>query len=317
MKKLSVIALAIAAATTGGVNAASVYDDGTTSLKIGGRVEPRMKFQDRNDEDKSNFSDESRFRVAFSGKTQITDSLTGIGHYQMEIKDGSDQTVKTKELYAGLGTAIGSFTYGQQDGAFTPIADISDIASYHSGNHIGIIDGNGDEIQNTLTYAGDFDALAVTAHYTMNSDKDTDGYGLSAVYGFDFGLDLGLGYMGNDLGRGAGSADAFTFGAGYSIENFYIGGVYVTGEGADGDKDTDFDAYEISAQYKFGKARVVGVYAYQQNDPTGAAKYDETDQFALELRYDFNKAFRVVGSYVFEQIDGGEDQLVLGARYNF
>lgn len=320
MKKLSVIALAIAAATTGGVNAATVFDDGTTSLKIGGRVEPRVQIQSNQtkdvldddgnvvgQEDINDIQDASRFRVAFSGKTQISDSLTGLGHYQMEIKDGGSQTVKTKELYAGLGTAAGTFTYGQQDGAFTQIADLSDIASYDSGTLIGTIDGNGDEMQNTFTYAGGFDALSVVAHYTFGSDKDADGYGLSALYSLDFGLDLGLGYMANDEGSSADS-DVFTLGAGYSIENFYIGGVYLTGEK---DKD-DVDGYEFAAQYKFGQARVVAIYSYLEQEDV-----DQTDQFALELRYDFNKSFRVVGSYVFDQIDGAEDVFTLGARYNF
>lgn len=81
-KKL--IALAVAAASISSVaNAAEVYSDETSSLAVGGRLEARALLSEDNAGD-NQVTDKSRVRMNIAGKTDITDTVYGIGFYEGE-----------------------------------------------------------------------------------------------------------------------------------------------------------------------------------------------------------------------------------------
>ena len=70
---------------------------------------------------------------------------------------------------------------------------------------------------------------------------------------------------------------------------------------------------EVALQYKFTKQfRMIGIIAQQEIDDI-----DTEDFYAVEAQYRFNKSIRTFVTYQLNQIDGEEDSLVAGIRYNF
>ncbi|MGB5447170.1 MAG: porin, partial [Psychromonas sp.] len=69
-----------------------------------------------------------------------------------------------------------------------------------------------------------------------------------------------------------------------------------------------------AAQYKVTKElRMIGIYTKSEEDVTG----DTADFFALEGQYRFNDSLRTYASYKFNNLTYGEDELLVGLRYNF
>lgn len=94
----TLIALAVSAAAlatgaqaaegiqAGGIEGSTVYSSNGNSLEIGGRAEARMSLKDGKAEDRT------RVRLNFLGKTQITDSLYGVGFYEGEFQANDSGT---------------------------------------------------------------------------------------------------------------------------------------------------------------------------------------------------------------------------------
>ena len=172
---------------------------------MGGRAEARMAMKDGKAEDNS------RVRINIEGKTQITDSLYGIGFYEGQFTsneegrdtDSSTDSVTNRYLYGGIGGNFGEVTYGKNEGALGVITDFTDIMAYH-GNSAAYKIAIADRTDNMLTYKGQFDNLSVKASYRFADaddstgevkDNDGDGYSLSTVYAIgDSGVKLGAGY---------------------------------------------------------------------------------------------------------------------------
>lgn len=313
MKKTLLATAILSGLVSATAGAATVYDQDGTTLNIGGRAEVRGLFSDSVD---GTMEDKSRARINFGGETQISENLTGFGFMEYELKsDGS--ALKNRYLFAGIGTQFGDFSYGKQDTASVQISDFTDIASEHSGQQ-QYIGSASDKQSNTFLYSGTFaDALTVQADYVANSDKDADGYGISAVYKFNFGLDLGASYSSQDADYNADQDEAnqATLGAAYTWNNLYVATTYAMGEV---DANTDFTSLEASAQYKFTKEfRLIGIIGMADED--NGSTTDTEDFYALEAQYRFNSSIRTFASYKLNNLDtaGEEDELMVGLRYNF
>ena len=158
------------------------------------------------------------------------------------------------------------------------------------------------------------EALTVQANYIANSDKDSDSYGLSALYAFDFGLDFAVAAAGQDAEFSVDEQDQVTLGAAYSLNDLYLAATYAMGSVADND---DFTSLEVAAQYKFTKEfRLIGIYTLAEEDDE-ANTVDTADFFALEAQYRFNSSIRTYASYKLNNLDNKDDALMLGLRYNF
>ncbi|PMG99059.1 porin [Vibrio breoganii] len=307
MKKAALTTAILAVMASGSATAATVYKDDTSELKIGGRAEARFNISDNNKSvDDSAFDDKSRARLNIVGKSQINDNLYGFGKYEAEFDTGS--SITNRYAFAGLGTNFGEFSYGKQDSAQVMLTDITDTMATFGADAADIVDGNKDKLSNNFLYAGEFGGLNVKANYLANDEKDTDSYGIAAMYGFDFGLDLGLGYVGQTDGDD--DDNQINFAAQYSIADFTLGGYYALGSVA----DEDVNAFEISALYKLDKWTFVGVYNYQEFDSADDAN---VDNFAIEAVYKFNGNLRTYAGYKFEQVDNKDDQIQAGIRYDF
>lgn len=308
MKKTLLATAILAGFISTTAQSATIYNEDGTTLKIGGRVEVRADFLgDDFEETEGSISDQSRARINFGGKTQLTDEITGFGFMEYEIKDGED--VKNRYLFAGFGTKVGDFSYGRQDSANVQISDMTDIASYHSGIQ-QVLDASSDKQNNTFLYSNKFaDVVTVQADYiASNEDDEDDSFGLSALYTSDFGLDLGLAYSDSQD-----DSNQTTVAAAYTMNNLYVAVSYAMG---DIDADDDFSSLEAAIQYKFNKQfRMIGIIGQQEE-----ADSDTQDFYAIEGQYRFNKSFRAYASYAFNNLDNDvetEDSLVAGLRYNF
>lgn len=326
----TLIALAVsAAAMTAGVNAGEIYNQDGTSLALGGRAEARLSLQDGKAEDAS------RVRINVLGKTQINDSLYGLGFYEGEFTtsdngdiDSDSNNLTNRYALAGIGGDFGLVTYGKNEGALGVITDFTDIMAYH-GNKAAYKLTVADRADNMLAYAGQFDDLAVKASYrfadrttvdatgaelTQYSDNGEDGYSLSAIYTFaDTGFAIGAGYADQN------KSDQWMLAASYAINDLYFAGTIV-----DGSEDkTDKTGYELAAQYTMHQTVFTTSYNYLESKTSGQ-KTDEVDSIAIDATYFFKPNFRSYISYDFNLLDSdevgkmkAEDELALGLRYDF
>lgn len=345
----TLIALAVsAAAMASGAQAAELYNQDGTSLDMGGRAEARLSLKD------GEAKDNSRVRLNFLGKTQITDGLYGVGFYEGEFTtaDDGDATdshsndITNRYAYAGIGGTYGEVTYGKNDGALGVITDFTDIMAYH-GNSAAMKINVADRADNMLTYKGQFADLSVKASYrfadrTENmitdpvtkkevvntyGNNNADGYSLSTIYALgDTGVKVGAGYASQYSGEA--EQNEYMLAASYAINDLYFATTFTDGQVQE--KDGDYRGYEFAAAYTLGQTVFTSTYNNAEtNNETSA------DNIAIDASYYFKPNFRGYVSYNFNLIQEGdkfgtagysnvtataaqaEDELALGLRYDF
>ncbi|WP_305464975.1 porin [Photobacterium leiognathi] len=316
--KQTVLASAILASLVAGTaNAATVYEDDSKSLSIGGRAEARFNISDANKGDDGTgnaFKDKSRARINLKGKAKITDDVTAFGKYEAEISDDKETTITSRYVYAGFDTQAGAFSYGKQDSAQVMLTDYTDILATFGGDGVDLVDGNKDKRENNFLYAGEFNNFTVAANYIAENnkdEKDSDSYGIAAQYAFPFGLSLGAGYVNGQNGPDV-DASQYNLAVSYEFSNFYAAATYASGENG----DTDLTGYELATAFKMDKFIAQAAYNFKQLENAGV-KTDDEDYFALEGIYKFNKNLRTYAGYKFQQLDGEDDELQVGIRYDF
>ncbi len=130
-------------------------------------------------------SDETRFRLNIGGKAQLTDSVSLFGFYEAEQGTGSNE-FKTVTCTLVLILMGKRFSFGRQDMASVIVSDFTDITEFSGVQQV--FDAASDKEDGVIAYRGGFDALQLEATYKTNSEKDSDGYGISGVYSLPFGL---------------------------------------------------------------------------------------------------------------------------------
>ena len=348
----TLIALAVsAAAVTTGANAAEIYNQDGNSIELGGRAEARLALKDGKAEDNS------RVRLNFLGKAQITDGLYGIGFYEGEFTtnengkstDSGESDLTNRYLYGGIGGTFGEVTYGKNEGALGVITDFTDIMAYH-GNSAAYKIAIADRSDNMVSYKGQFNNLGLKGSYRFADaeadgnngykDNDADGYSLSAIYAIgETGIKLGAGYADGtenvDYSAKSDGSDykytdrtQYMLAASYTINSLYFAGTFVDGEDQIvGESDTkDLTGYEFAAAYTIGQTVFSTSYNYLESDKAGTKK-DEADNVAIDATYYFKPNFRGYISYNFNLLDedatqgitkaDAEDEVALGLRYDF
>ncbi|MCG9694803.1 porin [Vibrio sp. Isolate22] len=330
MKKAVLASAVVAALVSGSSLAATVYSSDGTELKIGGRAEFRGDFIGSGGaEVEGTMEDKTRFRLNLGGKTELTDTVTAFGFYEAEQSTG-DSEFDNRYMYAGVDFDGQAVSVGRQDMASVIVSDFTDITEFSGVQQV--IDAASDKEDSVFAYRGGFDALQLEATYQANSEKDSDGYGISGVYSLPIGLDLGLAYSGQDLGASKGSANQILAGLAYSLDNLYLAATYSTGDLNDkavGPIAESFTAMEFAAQYKITKqVSAAAVYTYQENEAANGSTADSVDGIELVGYYKLNSNFRTYLSYYINGLDEvkdvttgltteGEDTLRLGVRYDF
>ena len=330
MKKAVLASAVVAALVSSSSLAATVYSSDGTELKIGGRAEFRGDFIGSGGaEVEGTMEDKTRFRLNLGGKTELTDTVTAFGFYEAEQSTG-DSKFDNRYMYAGVDFDGQAVSVGRQDMASVIVSDFTDITEFSGVQQV--IDAASDKEDSVFAYRGGFDALQLEATHQANSEKDSDGYGISGVYSLPIGLDLGLAYSGQDLGAGKGSANQILAGLAYSLDNLYLAATYSTGDLNDkavGPIAESFTAMEFAAQYKITKQfSAAAVYTYQEDEAANGSTADSVDGIELVGYYKLNSNFRTYLSYYINGLDEvkdvttgltteGEDTLRLGVRYDF
>lgn len=347
MKK-TLIALAVAGtAVATGANASEIYNQDGTSLALGGRVEARLSGVD------GNVSDYSRVRINLLGKTEITDSLYGLGFYEAEYTTNDESqtatkqdTIDTRYIYAGIGGDFGLVSYGKQDGALVAVTNFTDIMDAHGGVAAQENASAGDHIDNMLAYTGTFGDFSVNATYrfadraestvktdtTSYDDTGLEGYALTGIYNIsDTGIALGLGLadQNSKLDNAATAYNStrgamqYLAGASWTYNDLYLSALYSA-------KDYDntsvsYQGYELAAKYTLDKTVLIATYGQGHNDNDTAKAND----LGLEVAYNFKPNFKAYIDYDFNFLNGNEadvaadptkgseDEAMLGLRYDF
>ncbi|WP_407332248.1 porin [Enterovibrio sp. 27052020O] len=326
-KKL--IALAVAAVASTSVSAAEVFNDGTSSLSIGGRIEARALLVD------GDMDDKSRARMNILGQTEIAENVYGFGFFEHEYTTTEDEV---RYGFAGISTEFGKMAYGKTDGSLGMITDFTDIMAYHGAGASSKI-AVADRIQNNLAYMGEFGGLTVKANYVGETEAldgtliVDGGYSMGAVYAMENGLAMGLGYadQGKDavvvIDKKAVQAKAesqIEAAVSYTMGDIYVAALYKDGEEKKAGQTTDLTGYEFAAAYTMGQTTFSTTYN-KAEEKAGSDKSNTYDAIAIDATHYFNDNFRAYTSYNFNLLDANEvktkkdaeDQLVFGLRYDF
>lgn len=324
----NLIALAVAAATlSGAAQAAEVYSDETSSLAIGGRIEARAAVKD------GDVTDNTRTRINIGAKSDITDSVYGLGFFEREFRagdsvkiDGESINVSPKDenrkLYAGIGSDYGQVVYGKIDGSLGMITDFTDIMAYH-GNEAGGKINAADRASNSLAYIGSFDNLVVKANYVFDNGSNEDGYSAGAMYTLDMGLGFGAGYAQQETGADkTDKTEKQAFAAvSYAISDFYFAGLYQDARNTNGAEKVR--GYELAAKYTMDKLVFTGTFNYLEDKDNSNSDDALANSYAVDATYYFTNNFRTYASYKLDQAktdvagERNKDEFVLGARYDF
>ncbi|MFV0576243.1 MAG: porin [Vibrio sp.] len=278
MKK-TLIALAVAAASMATVaNAATVYQDDTSSLDVGGRVEVRGNVGDANktQHDDSKYDDASRVRLNLGGKQKYNDDVTFVGFTEYEVTEdnaanGDDGNWNTRYLYAGAETTWGNVYYGHQDTSWTYLTNWTDATENYAGDINEHLAATADRADNVLRYAYMGERLTFQAHAQFNSTSDgsaltnygsdsdnhddnyessTDAFGLMAAYKLTDSLEIGAGYaqadggLNGDYAGDRGNPDngdnyAYTAGIKYTNGGLWLATTYEGGRISKSELDAD------------------------------------------------------------------------------
>ncbi|KXF79676.1 porin [Enterovibrio coralii] len=311
------IALAVAALASTSVSAAEIFNDGTSSMALGGRAEARATMTD------GDVSDASRVRLNVLGTTEIAEGVYGFGFFEREFTS-NEANDENRYVNAGISTQYGAVAYGLTDGSLGIITDFTDIMSFHGAAASGKITV-ADRTDNNLAYVGEFGGLTVKANYvfdtstTVGNVKSTDfgGYSAAATYAMENGLAFGLGYA--DQGKDATEANQIEAAVSYAYGDFYVAALYNDGEVA----KKDVTGYEFAAAYTMGNTKFTTTYGNKEKESVETANalaFDAThyfnDNFRAYVSYNFNMLDSKAGMTAEEKLDT-EDQLALGLRYDF
>ena len=326
MKKAALATAVISALASTSSIAATVFENDTTTLNVGGRMEFRGDFGDAID---GTMKNASRVRLNIGGETKLNDSMTGFGFYeaQQSVVDTNDTASSNTEfeqryMYTGVKGDFGAISFGRQDTAANLVSSMSDLGIF-TDNQSSHITAASKRTSNVIAYGFSADALTINASFVGGSSKTSDGYGIAATYDMPFGLTVGLGYAANDNGKddegsSNGSSDQIIAGLKYSIADFTIAGTY-----AEGDKDdklkSKYKSTEVAAEYKLNSSfRLIAAYVNQEEKANSGSKFeDKKDFYEFTGRYDFSRNMRGYVAYKNDKMKGAKDSIRLGLRYDF
>ncbi|MDA0106717.1 porin [Vibrio sp. La 4.2.2] len=328
MKKVSLLTAAIIAGLSAtAANAADVYKGDNLNLAVGGRAEARADFD--NSSNGRAVTDTSRARVNVLATTEIADGVQAKGFFEEEFNRGSMTDGKAsgdgydnRYLYVGIAGENNELQYGKTDGSLGIITDYTDILDAFGGE-AGNKTATADRTTNQLLYIGTFGDLKVKANASGGGSADSfnkydadisgtvdQGYGIAAQYQLG-GLSFGAGYAyqkdtditskigGTTTNIDEAKSQNVLVGAGYQLNDLYLGGLYTQGKLL----DQDYKGFEVASKYDLTD-RIRLAAAFQQ------VKFDiadETDQnIAASVHYKFTNYFTTYAG-ISQDLKGDKD----------
>ena len=368
--KLKLVAVAVTSMLAAGVvNAAEIYNKDGNKLDLYGKVTGLHYFSDDTDND----GDKTYVRLGFKGETQIANDLIGYGQWEYKTfandTEGAGNKSFNRLAYAGLKYGeYGSFDYGRNYGVVYDVEAWTDmlpvfggdsytwtdnfmngrangLATYRNQDFFGLVEG----LNFALQYQGTNEGQDATEDQegTKNGHDDVrfqngDGFGMSTIYDFDFGLSLGAAYSSSDrtntqVAYGAGNdnryspyaggerAEAWTIGAKYDAQGVYLAMMYAEtrnmtpfGSGETVGIANKTQNFEAVAQYQFdfglrpslawvySKGKDIGGNDYNPGNTYNYVDQDLVNYIDLGMTYSFNKNFSTYVDYKINLLDNDE-----------
>jgi outer membrane protein N len=359
MKRKVLAILVPALLVAGAANAAEMYNKDGNKVDLYGKVDARHTFSDHAGDDgdetyvQIGFKGETQINQDLTGYGQWEYKT-----YANDTESAGD-TSFNRLAYAGLKYAnMGSFDYGRNYGVVYDVEAWTDmlpvfggdsytwtdnfmtgrangVATYRNSGFYSLVDG----LNFALQYQGNNEGSNANEDQegTKNGHdgvrfQNGDGFGMSTSYDFDFGLSLGAAYSSSDrtnsqvsvgknnaLYAGGDKADAWTIGAKYDAQGYYLAMMYaetrnMTPYGNEGiaDKTQNFEAV---AQYQFDfglRPSLAWVYSQgvdmtypgHAGNPRGQqGDVDLVNYVDVGMTYNFNKNFSTYVDYKINLLD--------------
>ncbi|WP_017093463.1 porin [Vibrio splendidus] len=333
MKKLTILAIFIAATSTG-ANAAQVYEQDGFGINVGGRVEARGQYQS---EDVHKTNDISRARLHIKVTQDIGKDVDAVGYLEQEY-NASGENILPKHMYVGFATENNEIYYGQTDGALELTTDYTDIMNTYGG------DGNikpltADRAKNSILAISHLGDLTLRTHVNFGGEDGKVLFHEDAHVDSSTGKFVPESTLKQTIDTGYGAAASYEIGAGfgltgaYAIETYDIGkdstdgivgikwdseSIYLSGIGYDGsDKGDDFKGYETAARFK-ATNEISFVATYTMLDKDSAT--ENVEHSAIEMNYNFTPNFVTYAAYQEVLNDGTgntANNAMLGAKLTF
>lgn len=371
-----VLALMIPALLMAGTaHAAEIYNKDGNKLDLYGKVDGLHYFSDDASKDgdqtymRLGFKGETQINDMMTGYAQWEYNI------QANNTEGSDNQSWTRLAFAGVKVGdYGSFDYGRNYGVLYDVEGWTDmlpefggdsytyadnfmtgrangVATYRNTDFFGLVQGLNVAVQYQGNNEGNnCDESFCSTNEGTNNGRDTrhengDGYGISATYDFGMGFSAGAAYASSDRTNdqvnyttaGGDTADAWTAGLKYDVNNIYLAAMYSEtrnmtpyGDNADAVANKTQNV-EVTAQYQFDFGLRPAISYLQSKGKDLGNGQDDKDlvKYAdVGATYYFNKNMSTYVDYKINLLDeddsfyknngiGTDDVVALGLVYQF
>src|SRR5262245_25412808 len=303
-------------------------------------------------------------RLGLRGEKDLFHRFTAFGRYELGMNlvandraillvDGDvgtpigqcSQAVFTRLAFAGVGTAIGNFSWGKQWSPYYDVAEFADQLVFFSGFASGAFGAGTDggiagtgRAERAMQYRGAWGPVAVAAQVqnrslTVEDRAWADAWGGSLILGHRTGFAVGAAFNkvrdGVDrptLNESAHGDQAAIFGARYSSDRFYAGAIFATTRQHEVDdlgRRFNGTGFEVALRRNL-TPRLWIEGAYNNLSPNSAHPGDFRLRFgASNLVYRFSEAsrlffgFRLDGSRRSDGSDSTRSTFAAGMNYTF
>ncbi|GAA3720798.1 porin [Oceanisphaera sediminis] len=336
MKK-TILALTIPALFATSASAVTVYSDEGAQVDIYGRIQYEAGEMHHVGNKAQNFGGEGEARLGVNMKYMLNNDVDLIGKLEWQVTAESSDATGSDDISARYAWAGFRFmdttelTFGRSQDPLAQSIYLGDIfnlfgakTAYSSGD-FEVSDKTDDQVR--LSYANN--GLDLRSAYAFSdAEKKTPGalinngledqYTLSAGYTFPVGVGLVASYQKQEFGNTE-DLDVWFAGANYSIDGFYLAGLYTEKTKDYVAGELDAKGYEFTATYNVDAWTLLAQYAKEEQERAGnLSDIDSVDAVTLGVQYDLTSKAKLYAEYEINDDDADNDDLYgMGIQYNF
>jgi len=316
-----ILAVAIAAGL-GSVSMAASAGDVTVYGKIHMNVD-RIDHNDgtagSGDKSQTQVSSQSS-RLGFKGDEDLGNGMKAIFKIESSIDvSGETGTLGARNRYVGLSGNFGTILTGIHD---LPIKDVGrkvDLFPEYVGDNRNMVDEASSIVDarsaNMILYKSpNMNGVGISLGYSADTttgtgsidDNDMDAWSANATYG-NGPLYVGFGYVKNNV-TATTDEKAWRLSASYKFGDFKVVGLYQDVNDAGGTSNADNDVWGLGGAYSFGN-NVVKVQYYKMDD-IGSTANTGAKMWALGLDHNFSKRTTAYVAYAKTKNDSAQNARV-------
>lgn len=346
-----ILAAVVASVMAGQAMAATVVDNGTDKVTIGGHV--GMRYVDQTDGKST--GDSSRINFGFEHKLTEATTAFAKAEWGFDVTDTDGDVFSNRLGYLGAkNDQFGSISYGKQWSTYYTVAGWTDVLATTGGDTIGTYSSVGDALgtaraDDAIQYNHSIMGLNISAQAQLGEKKVTatyndvplfsgtrdSSYAIAASYDLPMGLSFGAAYNQaevkdlNALVNGSDKlkAKSAVIGAKFEADKIYAAFTYAELRNLADDYlgfTTDAQGMELYASYQLNEMFKVGGGYNQLKDESNSADKGEIKYIPVEVVYT-QGPIQLSGTYQFEKSTKfvankeveADDKIILQARYYF